>query len=555
MLVGALDEASRRRIRGWVRQPAFPDAPVLLVITAGDQLLDRVVANKHRPDLEKVGLGNGRFGLDFEFNPPLAPDRPWTIHVRSEIEGYEMPGSPFRIEPSTAFDEAAQEAFAASIAAFSTPQELDARIRFLVAQRDRLFQMRAASRSSEAEREAVRAGRVKATRLRRRALFIDERIPEPDIDAGSSAVLSHMRSAQRLGYEVSFACPAMTGGPRAEALEQQGIACCNAPWFASIEELLHKETGLYDVVYLHRVTTAAAYALLVRQHQPRARLVYSVADLYHVRLARQADAQGRPELMVEARQLRTQEFWAAAMADAVITHTPEEARLLKHFLPDANLHTVAWSVAAIPRGTAFPQRNGLAFIGNYNHAPNLDAARLLRDEIMPAVQAVDPGIRCGLVGVGLPASLQAATPGTHYLGHVPRLDDLFDRIRLTVAPLAFGAGLKGKVLESLAAGIPCVCFPIAAEGLGLPEALAPLVVQDTAGMVSAIIRLHKIASQNARMARASLAYVADRYTEQRLDDAMQAVLGRAEIPPPAIAAPAKAPRLPATPRISRVRTR
>ena len=81
--------------------------------------------------------------------------------------------------------------------------------------------------------------------------------------------------------------------------------------------------------------------LLVRQHQPAAQLVYCVADLHHLRLARQSQVQNRPELMAEARRLRTQELWAAGMADAVITHSSAEAGLLRPGVPPGRIHTIA----------------------------------------------------------------------------------------------------------------------------------------------------------------------------------------------------------------------
>ena len=102
-------------------------------------------------------------------------------------------------------------------------------------------------------------------------------------------------------------------------------------------------------------------------------------------------------------------------------------------------------------------------------------------------------------------------------GHVPDLHDVFDSVRLTVAPLAYGAGLKGKVLESLAAGVPCVCSPMASEGLDLPASLGQLVVPDEESMARQIIRLHSDEAYNLQMAEHGLAFMAQHCSEARLD--------------------------------------
>src|SRR5205085_5562181 len=165
-------------------------------------------------------------------------------------------------------------------------------------------------------------------------------------------------------------------------------------------------------------------------------------------------------------RLRLMEFTAAALADAVITHSSEEARLLAAQIGAAKVHTVRWSAATRPAAVPLAKRRGIAFIGGYGHPPNLDAARWLITEIMSRLRERDPKIECLLIGDGLPDGVrQRCRDGVVALGPVEKLAEIFDRVRLTVAPLRFGAGVKGKVIDSLAAGVPCVMSPIGAEGL------------------------------------------------------------------------------------------
>jgi hypothetical protein len=110
---------------------------------------------------------------------------------------------------------------------------------------------------------------------------------------------------------------------------------------------------------------------------------------------------------------------------------------------------------------------------------------------------------------------------------VVELASVFDRVRLTVAPLAYGAGVKGKVLDSLAAGVPCVCTPAAAEGLDLPEPLAELVADTSAGLARSIAALHGDEGLNRACSESGLAYVAEHLSDGRVDRLMQLATGRA----------------------------
>jgi hypothetical protein len=144
--------------------------------------------------------------------------------------------------------------------------------------------------------------------------------------------------------------------------------------------------------------------------------------------------------------------------------------------------------------TSFAARAGLAFIGSVGHDPNLDAVVWLIEEIMPRVWRRDPSIICRIVGAGWPDMFRGHLDRrVQLVGAVPELATLFDQVRLTVAPLRFGAGIKGKVLDSLAAGVPCAMTEIAAEGLALTPPLRSLVGQTPDQLANLVWRLLRFA--------------------------------------------------------------
>jgi hypothetical protein len=159
----------------------------------------------------------------------------------------------------------------------------------------------------------------------------------------------------------------------------------------------------------------------------------------------------------------------------------------------------------------------------------VDAARFLVETVMPLVWARDPAIGCLLVGSAMPDVVtRLARPGVVAVGAVEDLGAaVFDRVRLTVAPLRYGAGVKGKVLDSFAAGIPCVMSEVAAEGMTLPRALRALVGRDAAGLAELIHRVHADEVFHSGAAQAGLTmiqqdFVADAATAL-LDAAIQGI--------------------------------
>jgi glycosyltransferase involved in cell wall biosynthesis len=164
------------------------------------------------------------------------------------------------------------------------------------------------------------------------------------------------------------------------------------------------------------------------------------------------------------------------------------------------------------------KRPALAFVGGYRHPPNVDAAKWAARSIMPLLREQLPEVELLLVGSHMPDEVAAlAATDIVPVGYVPVLDSVFERIRLTIAPLRYGAGLKGKVLDSMAAGVPCVMTTIAAEGLNLPEELQSLVADEPRDFAERITALCRDERHYRRTVEAAQAYIAANYSSQRID--------------------------------------
>jgi glycosyltransferase involved in cell wall biosynthesis len=517
-LKGHLEQANDATIDGWAQLCADPDAAVRLEIFDNGISLGGVTANRYRQDLEDAGIGNGRHAFRFQLPHQLDPFVRHEIDVRRPSDGKSLVGSPRVIEASRTVDRDASARIASvlngALSRASTTLEMEALVALLG---DATAKARDAhARSINRPKQAAEARRGGGPLPGKRALVVDLYWPRLDHDAGSQALRSHMVALQDLGWEVHLVVSEEHGRNDASAaLEAIGVICHAEPMVRSVEDVLRRHPGLFDLVYLHRLDIAFAYAGLVRQHQPRARIVYSVADLQFIRLGRQAEIEGRPDLDRYARGMRDRELLAMRNVDVVITHSPWEAALIERLAPQIPVQVVPWAVA--PRAVTAPwsERKGVVFVANFGHAPNRDALLWLAHTVMPLVWTRDPTIPCLVAGADLSPRLAAAVtdPRMELLGQIPDLATVYARARLAIAPLRFGAGIKGKVLEAFAARLPCVMTPVAAEGLPLPTIVHTAVGKDAEALADLICQLHGDADRNAAIGLAGLEMVRDAFSD------------------------------------------
>ncbi|MGE0682733.1 MAG: glycosyltransferase [Candidatus Binatia bacterium] len=370
--------------------------------------------------------------------------------------------------------------------------------------------------------------------VQRRAFFIDDSVPTPDQDAGSNAAVEHMRALMDLGYKVTF-LPADNMSridPYTGQLQKLGIECQYYPHYWSVEEVFRKTTVKPDLVYLHRYTNASKYATMVRRYFPECRVVYNVADLHFLRMERQMAVEPDTTSAAQVAAQRRAEMSAMENVDCVIVHSPVEAAMLREVAPDLNVKVVPWTVRPRPTEVPFAERSGTAFVGGFGHVPNVDAVQYFVSDVLPLLQTRAPDMMTYIVGSKMPDTISnLRRQGLAPVGFVPDLAQVLHKLRCTVVPLRYGAGIKGKVLESFAHGLPCVMSEIAAEGLDLPNELTWLVARSPAEFAEKLAQLHRDASLNANLTAAGLHYIGKRHSQAAVVTALREAT---DVPVPAV---------------------
>jgi glycosyltransferase involved in cell wall biosynthesis len=331
---------------------------------------------------------------------------------------------------------------------------------------------------------------------RPRALFVDNFVPTPDRDAASLDMQAYLRSFVALGYDTTL----LPVGDLSRAdgyvddLRRQGVRVIANGFAASAPEFLARAPAPFDVILLYRASLAAgALPDVLKAHSPQARLVFNTTDLHFVRLEREAQLLRSPDQLEEAFRVQQVELATIARADCTILLSPAEQRLIADLLPRARTCVVPIARDVRGRAAPFAPRHGVLFVGGFRHRPNLDAVLAFARETWPLIRRRLP-TTLGIVGADPPDEVRAlADPdaGVAVLGHVENLDALMDECRLTIAPLRFGAGTKGKIVTSLAAGVPCVASPVAVEGMGLTDRLHVRVGRTPETFADAVIEVHE----------------------------------------------------------------
>ncbi len=283
----------------------------------------------------------------------------------------------------------------------------------------------------------------------------------------------------------------------------------------------------YDVVFFKYFYPAEARIPLVRIWQSQARIVVDSVDLVYARLLAKAEVSGLAADHQEAEGTRRRELTTYAAADLVLTVTEDEAKVLAHELPKPPIHVIP-NIHEIPKQTRSETPvPSLLFIGTFTHEPNVDGVLWFVRAVWPLLRATHTDIRLSIVGGNPPPEILAiAHDGIEVAGYVPDTLPYLMECWASIAPLRFGAGMKGKVGEAMAAGLPVVATSFGAEGFGLTPGEHLLVADDPKAFADAVSTLLRDYALRLAIGGAGRAFIAARYSPIAVGRQLEALTAR-----------------------------
>ncbi len=376
-------------------------------------------------------------------------------------------------------------------------------------------------------------------------LVIDHRLPTPDRMSGGVRLAAILELLAQDGCPITFVSDsekrAYAGiledvdreiGRYEQRLSELGIDYLFGEQAAIRHLAEHGDE--YFLIFLSYPEIMNRYAPYCAYFAPQAAVVYDTVDLHHIRFLREYQTSGDSALRERAELYRKMEIANIRTADRVIAITPTEAQIIHDLVPTSsimvvpNIHDVAMESGSMRDAT---DRRGLLFIGNYLHTPNEDAVFYFCEAIFPLIQEHLPDVELILLGAAMPDRIRALqSESIQTIGYVEDPQPYFDRCRVFVAPLRYGAGMKGKIGQSLAFGLPVVTTSIGAEGMAIEHGRHAMIADSPEAFAQAIIALHanadlwRILSCNGRehikthFSRSTMVPV----IRQLMDDARQA---------------------------------
>ncbi len=353
---------------------------------------------------------------------------------------------------------------------------------------------------------------AKEHRVRRRALVIDACTPMPDQDSGSVRMTYFMQILQQLGYKVTFFVENLAHhGHYTEALQASGVEMLYAPWMGTPEHFFESRGRDFELIVLSRHYVAKQFLNLIQQFSPKARVLFDTVDLHYLREQRQAALEGDRALAKTAERTKREELRVAKRCDVTLVVSPVEKIELATEIPKVPVVVVSNIHHVHGRRNPYSKRRDIMFVGGYQHPPNVDAVRYFVEQVFPKIRTQIPDIKFHVIGSRVPPEIEAMNgSGVVVHGFVEDLEPMIERCRIAVAPLRYGAGVKGKVNMSMSYGQPVVATSVAVEGMNAEHGVDVLIGDTADEFGAAVVRLYNDNKLWARLSRNSLKNV-ERY--------------------------------------------
>ena len=308
---------------------------------------------------------------------------------------------------------------------------------------------------------------------KKHVLFIDHYLPHYDQDAGSKATLQYLQILVSSGMQVHFIGDNFwhyPDTPYLDTLTNMGIEVLYGNWYANNWKEWLKENGKYlDYVILSRPHISVKYIDIVKDVSD-AKIIYFGHDLHFLREEREYVIKKDKKYLKSSENWKRKELDLIKKADVAYYFSDVEQNVLKDYDSNLNIDVVPLYIYDKFKDINYVSKNrkDIMFVGGFGHGPNTDAMIWFINEVWPLIQKELSDIHFYIIGSKPPQEiLSLESEFVTVTGFISdeELENYYNRCRLAVVPLRFGAGIKGKVIDALYNGLPLVATSIAVEGI------------------------------------------------------------------------------------------
>ncbi|MGE5329793.1 MAG: glycosyltransferase [Deltaproteobacteria bacterium] len=357
------------------------------------------------------------------------------------------------------------------------------------------------------------------SRNKKTVLVIDHYVPHYDKDAGSRTTFQYIKLFVEMGFNVKFIGDNFCNHePYTGTLQSLGVEVLYGEWYRdNYEKWIKENADKIDYVYLNRPHISIKYIDIIKKHL-RAKIIYYGHDLHSLREKREYELSKDEWLLRSFQKWEKIEYELIKKADIIYYPSQVEINHIKNLFPDICAKAIpAYIFENIyERKMQFDQKRNLLFVGGFSHRPNIDAALWFIKDIFPYITRNIPDIKVFFVGSNPTQEiLKLKSDNVIVTGYVTdeELEEYYDKCRLVIAPLRYGAGIKGKIVEAIYYQVPVVTTAIGAEGLQDIEEI--LMIEDSScGFAKSVINLYDDISLLEELSLKCLDYIQKNFSKE-----------------------------------------
>ena len=347
----------------------------------------------------------------------------------------------------------------------------------------------------------------------KRILIIDDIPPFPDRASGALRHYHILKQMIDLGYSVTYVH--LMGKSFNDKhsqnyfaeFEMQGVeffwfqyenwwSFRDSPESKSIKEDLLKalefESRKFDLIYIAFWFIAEYFIDIIRNTLPNTPVLVDTVDIHFLREKRKAEISKLKKDFLQAEDTKIRELEVYQKADMIVTVTEQDRMEIKNHLSDKPIFLLPNVHDIIQVKVPFAERNDLLFVGSFSHDPNIDAVLYFVREVFPLIKRKLPNIKFYVVGNNPPEKIKNLNSKDIIVtGWVPEVKPYLEKCRISIVPLRYGAGMKGKVGETLSYGVPMVSTTIGAEGMGIENNVHSFITDDPKEFAEYTIKLYE----------------------------------------------------------------
>ncbi len=359
-------------------------------------------------------------------------------------------------------------------------------------------------------------------------IIIDPFLPKFDRASGSLRLYSIIKILKEQDYHVTFIA---RNGYRQQQYERilnfMGIEV-----YANDPERLKKfgisfdatkldikkilMTRHYDIAILSFYEIAVEYLETIRKYSPQTKILIDTVDIHFIREIRMAEIMNDKKLLKRAHRTKNEELSIYKKADAIITVTDRDWEHVAGYLPGMkhfvipNIHEIAENIIEKK------DRKALVFVGNFNHPPNADAVLYFVNDILPIIKKKINDVTFTIIGNNPPEEILRLHNDKDIIvtGYVPSVTPYLQSAMVSVAPLRYGAGMKGKIGEAMAHGLPVVTTSIGAEGMRIIDEENALIADTPEEFAEKVYQLYTDDNKWKKISESGKKLINDNYSKK-----------------------------------------